>query len=363
MKIRCNREELNKALTGVSRAVASHSPIPSLEGILFTVLENSVILTGYNLELGITASIPAFVEEKGDIVLNAALLIDIVRKTTGQDVIIYTDSLYHAFLQCGIAKFDFSGIIASDFPDLPRPETDNTFSISSSVLKEMIEMTLFSAAQDNQKPVYTGVRFILDKNLLTLVSVDGFRLAVNKKAIISTIKDSFIVPAKTLSEVSRLIGDDADLMISISRRYAIFTLKDFVVTTRLLEGDFIDHNRSIPEGYKTRVKIDVSAFYGAVERASLVINNTTLNAIKVKFESNLSIVSCNTSIGKSYDEISSINEGEDIEMGFNSRYLMDALGHCNTEYVYIEINERFSPIKIVPLTGDDFLFLVLPVRF
>ena len=362
MRIRCNREELNVALSGVSRAVASRSPIPSIEGILFTVLGDSVVLTGYNLELGITTKIAAVVEEPGDIIINASLLIEMVRKAIEDEVLIYTDVHSHVFLQCGISKYDFSGIIATDFPDLPSPETEDTMTISGLSIKEMIEMTLFAAAQDNQKPVHTGIRFILDENLLTLVSVDGYRLAVCKKPILNTNTRSFIVPAKTLSEVARLIDSDDEIEISTAKRYAIFTLKDYVILTRLLEGDFIDHNRAIPVGYKTRIKIDVASFYDAIERASLVISNAVLNPIKVKFESDMVIVSCNTTVGKSYDEIISQGEGDELEMGFNSRYLLDALRNCNVNEVYLEINEKSSPIKIVPLEGEDFLFLVLPVR-
>ncbi|MCL1829840.1 MAG: DNA polymerase III subunit beta [Oscillospiraceae bacterium] len=362
MRIRCQREELIKALSGVSRAVASRSPIPSIEGILFTVLERSVILTGYNLELGINTTISAVVEETGDIVINANLLIDMVRKSVGEEVLIYTDNHSHVFLQCGIAKFDFSGIVASDFPDLPNPETEESLIISSADMKEMIEMILFAVATDDSKPVYTGARFILEENLLTLVAVDGYRLAVSKKNIENSKNRSFIVPGKTLAEVSRLIDGEDDIHISTARRYAIFTLKDFVVTTRLLEGDFIDHTYSIPIGYKTRTKINVSDFYSAVERASLVISNVVLNAVKISFEDDMVIVNCNTPVGKSHDEISAAIEGDGIEMGFNSRYLMEALNHCNQDEVYLELNEKSSPIKIVPLEGDDFLYLVLPVR-
>ena len=362
MRIRCQREELSKALNGVSRAVASHSPIPAIEGILFNVLEDSIILRGYNLEMGITAKISAIVEEPGDIIINANLLNEVVRKTVNDEMLIYTDTHSHIFIQCGIAKFDFSGIIASDYPDLPNPETEDSLLISGSDIKEMIDTTIFAVAQDEQKPVYTGIRFLLEENLLTLIAVDGYRLAISKKSLENSKNRSFIVPSKTLQEVSRLIGTEEEVNISTASKYAIFTLKDFVITTRLLEGEFIDHNKSVPVGYKTRVKINVSEFHAAVERAALVISNVVLNAVRVRFEANMSIVSCNTTVGKSYDEILSLNEGDDIEMGFNSKYLLDALSHCRSDEVYLEINEKASPIKIVPIEGDDFLFLVLPVR-
>ena len=363
MKIRCKREELTAAVAGVSRAVAAKSSIPSIEGILFNVTENDITLTGYNLEMGITTTVGGKVEEPGDIVINAFLLLEMLRKTADEEVDIWTDSRSHIFFQCGIAQFNFSGIVASDFPALPTPDAEKALTILGAEIKEMLERTLFSAAQDNQKPVHTGIRFIIEDSLLTLVSVDGYRLSVCKKKISGGVNSSFVVPAKTLSEVSRLIGDDSEeVIISTAKRYAIFSLKKYNVVTRLLEGEFLDHVRAVPEGYTSRVKISVSPLYDAVERASLVIKDQTGSPVRIKFENSTAIISCATTIGKSYDEIDAGIEGNELEMGFNSRYIMDALRHCGTDEVYLEINEATSPMKIIPLEGDDFLFLVLPVR-
>lgn len=363
MKIRCKRTELISAVSGVSRAVSTKSAIPSIEGILFKAESDSVVLTGYDLEIGITTNIPATVDEMGEIVINARLLFDMIRKVSGEDVVIETDDRSHVSLSCGITKFDFSGIAAADFPELPSPDTETSLSLIGNDLKEMIERTLFAVAQDNQKPVHTGTKFFLETNKLTLVSVDGYRLAVCHKSIINTEEKSFVVPAKTLSEVSRLIGDSEDeVYVSMAKRYAVFTLKGYTIVTRLLEGDFLDYTRAIPEGYKTRVKIDVGELFDAVERTSLIITDRFRSPVRLKFENNTVIISCTTTLGSAYDELNASIEGNDVEIGFNNRYILDALRHCGASEVYLEISESTSPMKIVPLEGDEFLFLVLPVR-
>ncbi len=363
MKIRCKRSDLISAVSGVSRAVSVKSAIPSIEGILFKTEDGKIILTGYDLEIGITTVVEATVESSGEIVINARLLFDMIRKVTGEDIVIETDERSHVFLSCGITKFDFSGIPASDFPDLPEPDTETALSMSGVEMKEMIERTLFAVAQDNQKPVHTGTKFFLGENKLTLVSVDGYRLAVCHKTILNTEEKTFVIPAKTLLEVSRLIGDsEEEIYLSTAKRYAVFSLKGYTIVTRLLEGDFLDYKRAIPEGHKTKVKIGVSDLFDAVERASLIITDRFRSPVRLKFENKSVTISCTTTLGSAYDQLDAEITGNEVEIGFNNRYILDALRHCGVGSVILEINEPTSPMKIVPVEGDDFLFLVLPVR-
>lgn len=363
MKIRCKRTELISAVSGVSRAVSTRSAIPSIEGILFKTAEDKIILTGYDLEIGITTTVPAEILAEGEIVINARLLFDMIRKAEDDTVSIEANERYKVTLCCGITKYEFSGIPASDFPDLPSPDTETALLIPGNEIKEMIERTLFAVAQDNQKPVHTGTKFIIDDEMLTLVSVDGYRLAVCQKKVLNKEERRFVIPAKTLTEVSRLIGDNGEeIYVSTAKRYAVFTLKNYTIVTRLLEGDFLDYKRAIPEGYKTRVRINVNSLFDSVERASLIITDKFRSPVKLKFENDLVAISCTTSLGNAYDEINAAAEGSDVEIGFNNRYILDALRHCGTAEVYLEINEPTSPMKIVPTENDEFLFLVLPVR-
>lgn len=363
MKIKCSRTDLFVAVSGVSRAVSSKTAIPSIEGILIRTFEDKIVLTGYDLEIGITTSVPAAVDSEGEIVINARLLLDIIRKSNDDVITIETNERSQVILICGIARFEFSGIPATDFPDLPSPDTETALSIAGNEIKEMIERTLFAVAQDNQKPVHTGTKFFIENDMLTLVSVDGYRLAVCRKSTESAEEKRFVIPAKTLLEVSRLIGDsEEEIYISTAKRYAVFSLKGYSVVTRLLEGDFLDYKRAIPEGYMTRVKIDVNLLFNSVERTSLIITDKFKSPVRLKFENNTVSVSCVTALGNAYDELNADINGNDVEIGFNNRYILDALRHCGVSEVILEINEPTSPMKIVPADGSDFLFLVLPVR-
>ena len=303
-------------------------------------------------------------KEAGEIVLNARLLIDMIRKMTSDTVTIETDGELKAQITGGITKFNFIGIPSSDFPEMPVPDAENTLTIKANLLKEMIGKTIFAVSTSDQKPVHTGTKFIMSDDSLTMVSVDGYRLAVcTQKVEFSYENKSFIVPAKTLSEVCKLMGEgEEDVNIGIARRYGVFQLNNYTVITRLLEGDFLDYKKAVPEGYKTRVKIDVRSLFDSVERTSLIINDRFKSPVKFLFEDNKTIVTCSTALGNAYDEIICGIEGEAVEIGFNNRYVLDALRNCGCDEVYLEIGGPVSPLKMVPIQGNDFLFLLLPVR-
>ncbi len=364
MKLVCNRTELVEVLNGVSKAVSAKSSIPALEGILFKAAKDEVLLTAYDLEIGIITAFHAQVDEEGDIVLNARLLTDMVRKIDADTVSIETDSDLKVVIKGGITKFNFIGMPASDYPEMPIPDTSSTLSVRGFDLKEMIAKTIYAVSASDQKPVHTGTKFIIDEGGLTLVSVDGYRLAVCTRTEIGRFENkSFIVPGKTLSEVSKLIGDsEDDVTIGTERRYAVFKLNNYTVVTRLLEGDFLDYKKSIPDGYRTRVKIDVRMMSDSIDRASLIINDRFKSPIRFYFEDNRVTLNCATALGNAYDEIPCEMEGEAVEIGFNNKYMLDALRNSGCDEVVLEISGSGAPMKVLPDEGDDFIFLVLPVR-
>lgn len=364
MKITCDRMELLEALTGVSRAVSPKSSIPAIEGIYLKSENDTVVLTGYDLDLGIITSIVADVDEPGEIVINARLLIDMIRKMDSDAVTIKSDNALKVSVTGGITKFNFIGISANDFPEMPIPDTEETFSIASSDLKEMIGKTIYAVATDTQKPVHTGIKFIIEDGVLTMVSVDGYRMAVCQNRGISNVTEkSFIVPGKTMNELNKLLSDsDSKVLINTAKRSAVFKIDGYTMVTRLLEGDFLDYKKALPGGYKTRVKINVRQFSDSVDRTSLIINDRFKSPVRISFSDNIAVVTCNTSMGNSYDEISCEMEGSSVDIGFNNRYLNDALKNSGCEEVWFEISGPTSPMKVLPAEGDDFVFLVLPVR-
>lgn len=363
MKIVCDRAEMLDALTGVSKAVSAKSSIPAIEGILFRCTNYVVTLTAYDLDLGITTSLAAEISDPGEIVIPARLLIEMIKKLDADTVTIETDNDLRVTITGNATQFNIMGIPASDFPELPMPEADETLELKGDLLRDMIGKTIYAVSTSDQKPVHTGTKFVIEDGVLTLVSVDGYRLAVCRHVGDFEARPGFVVPAKTLAEVSRLIGDSEETVsIGTARRIAVFTFGNYTIVTRLLEGDFLDYAKSIPEGYKTRVRIHVDSMSDSVERASLIINDRFKSPIRMNFEGGDVTITCATALGNAHDELPCQIEGEAVEIGFNNRYVLDALRYCGEEEVYLELNGPLSPMKVVPVEGDGFLFLVLPVR-
>ena len=348
----------------VSRVIPSKSSIPSLEGVQIKAANGELILTGYDMESGITTVIEADVKNEGAIVLSARLFSEMIRKMPGNEISVSVGDRNLTEVKSGTAEFTILGTPADEYPELPEIENEAAVSLPQSVLKSMIDQTIFAVATSDAKPVHTGSNFDMSENKLTVVSVDGYRLALRNCILKNGSDESFVVPGKVLSEISKLLTDDEEQEASImlSGRHIVFKIGKYSVISRLLEGDFLDYKTSIPNDCKTEIKITTRAFIDCVERASLLISDRLRSPLRLFFDNNRIMLSCSTSIGKVQDEIPCEISGPSIEMGFNNKYLLDALKAAGTDEVRIQINNPLSPIKVLPPQGDDYLFLVLPVR-
>lgn len=363
MKVICDKTILSAAVSGVARAVSARSSISVLEGILIKADGFQITLTGYDLELSITTSIEANVLEPGDVVLPAKLLSDVVHRMPLDEIEIFVAENNETTIKSGITEYNVMGMNPADFPDMPAPGADHTLDIEAGLLREMIESTLFAVSTDEKKPEHTGALFAIEPQKLTVVALDGFRLAIVEREISATKDINIIIPAKTLSEVNKLLGDDNGLVhISANRRFVIFSTRKYMIMSRLIEGSFLDYRRVIPEGYKTKAIVETSKFAGVIERASLIITERLKDPLHVLFTDKVT-VRCQTTLGKVVDEIEAHIEGESIEIGFNNRYLLDALRNSGCNKVIFEMNGPLSPVKVLPEEGNAFLYLVLPVRF
>ncbi len=363
MKLICDRTLLANAIAGVSKAVTQRSSIPVLEGILMKAEGFSLTLTGYDLEMGITTTIEANVLEPGDAVLPAKLLGDMVRRLPSEEVEINAQDSGATTIKGGITEFDIMGLNPGDFPDLPNPGADRTLDMDTADLQEMVDTTLFAVSTDDKKPAHTGALFSITPEKLTVVALDGYRLAIIEKPVQATKEIDIIIPAKTLSEVVKLFGEaDEVVHISANRRFVVFATQSYTVISRLIEGEFLDYRRVIPEGYKTRVTVDVRDFATTIERASLIITERLKNPLRVMFDDHIT-VRCQTTLGKVVDELPAQAEGDPVEIRFNDRYLLDALRYSRCDKLVFELSGPLSPVKVLPKDGGDFLFLVLPVRF
>ena len=360
MKFVCGTAELSEACLNVQRAVSTKTSIPAVEGILIKAVSGQLILTGYDLELGINTAIKATVEEEGSIIINARILCDILRKLPGESVRFESDARLLASIVSGNAKYSLIGMSAEEYPELPSVSGGYPIVINQGVLKDMVRQTIFAVAVNDSKVVHTGVKFDISGNIL----IDGFRLAVRKENIDYSGDDiSFIVPAKTLSEIMKLMNDDdGTISLGVGKRHIVFEIGSYSVVSRLLEGEFLNYESAIPPKCTTRVRVNTRDMINSIDRASLIISEKYKSPIKCVFADNMIRLSSVTSLGTASDSVSAEIDGDDVEIGFNNKYLTDALRVADTDEVNFKLNGPVSPIIILPPEGDSFLFLVLPVR-
>ena len=365
MKIICDKTLLSAAIDGVSRAVTLRSTVPVLEGILLKAEGFSLTLTGYDMELGIVTTIEANVLEPGDIVLNAKLLSDMVRRMPAGQISISVADNGKTTIQGGVAQFEIQSMPAADFPQLPNTGAEETLTIKTGTFREMVERTLYAVSQDEKRPAHTGELFEIAADKLTVVALDGFRLAIVERPVTANKEIRIIVPGKTMNEVLRLLAndDEAEVRICANRRFVVFITAGYTIMSRLIEGEFLNYRNVIPEGYRTQAVLDTKGFIETIERASLIITERLKNPLRISFTEGKVIVRCQTSLGRVVDEFAAGCEGEKVEIGFNNRYLLDALRNARTEQVKVQLSGPLSPVKILPAEGEDFLYLVLPVRF
>lgn len=393
MKILCDTKLLTTAVINVSRAVSAKSTIPALEGILISAEDGRLTLSGYDMEIGITSTIDATVYQSGSIVLNAKLLSEIVRKVPTDKISISVEKSDEnnnstsnsennglATISSGISQFSISTQDSSDYPEIPCFDNNNCITINAGTLKNMIEQTIFAISVNDSKPVHMGSLVEYCDNTLSLVSVDGVRLALRKTNLkeyqesqdnINNNLDntSFVVPGKTLSEISKLITDlEQNVKISSSKKHVVFEIENCKVISRLLEGDFLDYKTAIPKEHSTEIVVSPKELIASVERTSLVIFDKLKAPIKLVFDDNLIKFYCKSATGNAYDELPCEITGKTFEIGFNSKAMLDALKVVSDEKVKLLLNGPLSPMKIVPVDSktdadnERFVFLVLPVR-
>lgn len=363
MKISCGKQQLVDAVLNIQRAVSTKSSVPALEGILIKTGTNSIELCGYDLELGMTTTIQAQIEEPGNIVLSARLFGDIVKRLPAESVFVSADEKNMTTIKSGTSEYTIVGIPAEEFPELPSVNGETTIQISHDVLKSMIRQTIFAVADSDAKPIHTGTLFELSAETIRLVSVDGYRLAMREEKVSCTGETSFVVPGKTLSEVIKLLkDDDTELSIQVGRRHILFNIGSYTVISRLLEGEFLDYKAAIPTAFTSELFAKTRSFIDSVERVSLLITDRLKSPVRCVFDNEEIKVSCSTTIGRANDSFEAKLNGEHVEMGFNNRYLLDALRNTEGDEVKIQLNGPISPMKVMPREGNSFLFLVLPVR-
>ena len=365
MKFTCKTKELNSACNNVIRAVSAKVTIPTIEGILIECNSGTLSLTGYDFEFGINTILSADVDEQGDIVINAKVLCDIIRKLDDEFVTIETNGTSVSII-CGAAQYNITGIDAEEYPELPSVNNGKNIELDQKLLYSMIIQTVFAVADtESSKPVYTGLKFDIRSDEITLIGVDGYRLAIRKEKVSYNGEDiTFIVPKKTIRELLKLMNTESDkkIAISIGRRHIVFEVENYSIISRLLDGEFIDYRAALPSVITTTVLINTNDAVNCIDRALPVIENNQKNPIRCLFDNDQMRVSTVSSLGRVIDYTHANTAGDRIEIGFNSKFMLDALNAADTDEVRIELASPVSPVKIMPIEGNSFLFLVLPMR-
>ena len=363
MKISCLRTDLVSAISNVSRAVSTKASIPALEGVLIKACGDSLNISGYNLEIGITTDVEASVMKEGEIVLSAKLFLDIVRKLPEEIVTIETDDRMVTYITCGKVDYQIVGMSSVEYPDLPTFQETDSIEINSKLLRDMIRQTVYAVSDNTAKPIYTGSLYEISGGILRIVAIDGFRMAIRSENVSSESNTSFVVPGKTQLEVLKLLSDDEEnIRILVGQRHITFMINSYSVISRLIEGSFLDYKSTIPASEKTELVINTRMMINSVERMSLLNSDRIQSPVRCKFNENEIRLSCASAVGRANDVISVPIIGESVEIGFNNRYMLEALRNTDTDEVKIVLNGPISPIVIKPVKGDSFLSIVVPVR-
>ena len=365
LKFSCEKTLLQQAVSTVSRAVAAKSSIPALEGVLLEG-DTQLTLSGYNMQTGIRTAISAEIHQEGRIVLNARLFGEMIRRLPDDIVVFSADEKYVVKLVCGDASFELPGLSADDYPELPTVDDEFSVSIQQNTMKAMINQTSFAVSTNESRPVHTGSLFEVGDQDLTVVSVDGFRLALRREPLDRAEGGAFkfVAPGSALNEVEKICEDsDEKVTIIQGKRHLLFEAGATQLICRRLEGDFLDYKNAIPRNNPIRLTVDTKTMLGSLDRVSVVISEKLKSPVRCVFENGRVLLSAKTGAGEAKDICPLDGDGNGLEIGFNNRYLMDALRYAPADTVKMQLNTGISPCIITPVDdSDNFLYMVLPVR-
>ena len=365
IKFSCEKVFLQNAIAVTSRAVAQKSSIPALEGLLIHA-DQQLTISGYNMQTGIRTNVFANVVEGGDIVLNARLFGDIIRRMPDDMITFTADEKMMVHVSCGDADFDILGLSAADYPDLPEVEDEYAVSMQQKVLRSMIEEVAFAVSTNESRPVHTGALFEIADMSLSMVAVDGFRLAFRREKLekLEGGAFSFVTPGSALTEVKSICADTEDLVtITLGKRHILFEIGDTQLICRRLEGEFLDYRNAIPRNNPISILVDTKAMLNSLDRVSVVISEKLKSPVHCIFDAGRVYLSAKTGNGEAKDICPVEGDGQGLEIGFNNRFFMDALRYAPAEKVKMELNTGISPCIMTPVEGEEnFLYMVLPVR-
>ena len=380
MKIIFNRQQILNDITPLMCAVSGKSTLTAIEGILIEAKKpDTCIMTTYDLEKGVRITVEAKVIEEGTYIINAQKFSQTMKVMNSEEITLTVDSKLSVCIESGKSSYKMSALEASDFPEIPKLTSPMGFTLRESVLKEMISQTSYAMGVNDQRTILNGTYFLVKDGKLMMVTCDSFKLAKctrvteigNGNDDGEQVRYAFIVPIKTINELSKLLSDDEERVTRIhyQRKYMVFEIGDITFFSRLIEGEYIDYNRIIVKDHRIKISMDREDLISALERAALVteerIAGNTRSHVRLDINGHLMAISANSAIGSTYDEVEITHEGEDMFIAFNNRFLIDSVRACRSERIVMSLSSALTSINIEPEEneeGCEDIFMLLPVR-
>ena len=365
MRFTCEKNVLIQGFSIASRTAAQKSSLSVLEGILCRA-GSGLSFTGFNMETAITFCVDADVTEGGECILPARLFGDIIRRLPEGDVTIVVDDSFNVSIRSGYASFSIKAESADEYPDLPDVMEGKAIHIPQCEMKKLIGGTIFAVSDNQARPIHNGVRFEVKDDSITAVAVDGFRLARRTWHPEEPIgrELAFVVPSGSLKEVEKLVGDvPDDIAFTVGTKHILYQLGNTTLVCRLLEGEFLDWRKVVPMNSPIKLIANVGDLQSSVERVGLIVSEKYKSPVRCVFSNQELLMRTSNTIGAAEDRCSFAGDGKELEIGFNVRYLADALKAIPSEEVTLELTNGLSPIVMTPADDkQDFAYMVLPVR-
>jgi len=362
MRIVCEKNELQKNANTTAKAVVLKSPVYLLEGIRIKAENDEITLFGSDGTLSIKSTLQANVLEDGDLVLPAKLFCELLSKFEDCELVIYTEGT-NVVMECGHSRTTLCYMQADQYPKFPEFDMQGGVAVFSKKLVSMIDQTVFSTSESEEKPILTGILMELSSEKLSMVALDGYRLAIREEAIQSPLKVEVVLPSKSMRELARIIPEDETTVRIYSQdNLAGFVCQNVQIATRTLQGDYVKYKSILPKEYISRVIVKRHNLLASLERASILARQSRTNLVNLLIDTDMMTITSDSEVGKAREEVDITLTGKTLQIAFNARYLLDMLKVIHDDEIVMDFNTNISPCVIHPVSGESFLYLVLPVK-
>lgn len=362
MNFSCNKQDLLEAINTVQKAVMTKATLPILEGI-YIEADDCLKLVGNCFDMGIEYYVNADIKEKGSIVINSRMFSDIIRGLPDSEVFIHQKDNYVVVIECNNSYYEIKGLSAEGYPMLPEIEEKDKITVQQSALKDMIRKTIYAISNDEKNKILTGSLLEVGDGEITMVSLDGYRLALAKTVVKEDVSFKAIIPGKNLGEIYKILEQTDDkVSITLSTNQALFEFENCRIISKLIDGEYMNYRSFIPEKFETQVEVNVKEFTKSIERASLIMSEDNKYPVKIVVEEDSMLITSSTKLGISKEQMEVNTNGSNITIGFNPRFLLDSFRVIDDEKVEIYFSSPVGPCVVKPIENDKFTFMILPVR-